>query len=119
MQLCFEDISNEGHIPAFYDHDPLVQRDFLRKAAEDGHVIAIYHLALECDTLDETKHWLAVAAQNGYAPAMYAYGLLCDQPGERRMWLLKAAEIGHMGAIHTLAIDRYEAKERSPALKPR
>jgi TPR repeat protein len=108
MQLCFEDISNEGHIPAFYDRDPLVQRDFLKKAAEDGHITAMYKFALECDTLVEAKHWLGRAAHKGYVPAMYALGLLCDRPGERRRWLIKAAESGHMGAIHTLAIDRHE-----------
>ena len=119
MLLCFEDVSNEGHIPAFYNHDPLVQRDFLRKAAEDGHITAMYELGLECDTLDETKYWLGTAANNGYVPAMYAFGLLCDRPNERRRWLLKAAENGHMGAMHALAIERYEAKEHDMSWKPR
>lgn len=119
MLLCFEDISNEGHIPAFYDHDPLVQKDFLRKAAKDGHVIAMYKLGLECDNLDETKYWLETAARNGYVPAMYAFGLLCDLSGQRRRWLVKAAASGHLGAMYALAMESYKANERGLPSRPR
>jgi TPR repeat protein len=119
MLSCFDVVSNEGHIPAFYNNEPIVQRDFLRKAAEDGHITAMYKLGLECDTLDETKYWIAKAAHNGYMPAMYAFGMLCDRPGERRRWLLKAAESGHKGAMHALAIERYKNKAHGRLSNPR
>jgi TPR repeat protein len=66
--------ANEGHVQAIFDGDPAARRVFLRKAAEDGHVPAMYRLALTCDDPAERKRWLREAAHEGYVRPVKEHG---------------------------------------------
>jgi TPR repeat protein len=57
------------------------------------------------DDPGEKLKWLKAAAEDGYIPAMYEYGLTVDDPGERRKWLTKAAEFGYEPAKDAIGRD--------------
>lgn len=66
--MSWRGITNEGHVHVVYDAGPIDRRSFLRQAAEDGHVAAMYEYGLQCDDPDEQRRWLRKAAQQGYVP---------------------------------------------------
>ena len=60
---------------------------WLRKAAHDGHVPAMYQYAMHCDQPARRVRWLREAALEGYVPAMYHYALECCGAMRQRGWL--------------------------------
>ena len=51
---------------------------YLKEAADDGYIPAMFDYGMELDDLHEKKHYLKMAADNGYIPAMHEYALLLD-----------------------------------------
>ena len=60
--------------------DPEEKRQWLKKAAEAGHIPAMSDYGLECEDRRERKRWLREAAYEGHVPAIYRYGLECSDP---------------------------------------
>jgi len=52
----------------------------------------------------QKRHWLRMAAAEGHLQAMYLLGMDCDEPDERRRWLRMAAEEGHVVAMYVLGL---------------
>lgn len=107
-QEWLRNAAHEGHVPAMYDYglccnDPKLKLHWLRMAAEEGHVQAMYLLGQECRDLSERRRWLQIAAEEGHVPAMYEFSLLCSNLHERRRWLAEAARNGLQAAVLELA----------------
>ena len=51
---------------------------YLKQAADDGYIPAMFDYGMEVDDPDEKKRYLKMAADAGYIPAMYEYALLLD-----------------------------------------
>ena len=51
----------------------------------------MHEFGRECDDPKDTERWLREAAEEGHVQAMYELGLGFDDPDERRMWLEQAA----------------------------
>lgn len=84
MQSSQRLVSNEGHAHVIYEGDCEDRKTFLHRAAQDGHVPAMYHYALQCDDPAERRRWLRAAAHEGHLPAMYAFALECRKPQHGR-----------------------------------
>jgi len=131
---CYEQALAQGHANAgarlgcmLWDgrKDRARAATLLRKAAEDGSVIAQYKLALVGTvaglTEEQELEWLAKAAESGHADAQYRYGLefkegkrVTASAEDALVWLRKAAEQGHPEAhreIAALLADRKEVSE--------
>ena len=78
------------------------KRYWLRMAAEEGHVQAMYLLSQQCDA-DERRRWLRMAAEEGHVPAMCELALACSDLKEKRRWLEEAARNGWQAAMMELA----------------
>ena len=46
-------VSNEGHAHVVYSNDAEDRKTFLHRAAQDGHLPAMYEYGLQCDDPDE------------------------------------------------------------------
>jgi TPR repeat protein len=69
---------------------------------EGGNVGANYYrCALQCADPEEKRQWLKKAAYEGHVPAIYRYGLECGDSSERKRWLRQAAEAGDVEAMYT------------------
>jgi len=84
-------------------------RDWLARAAEQGHIEAAMLLALHPRAREEKRRWLKVAAEGGMAEAQYQlYLLLLKADAETatretaRDWLEKAADNEQMDAQYDL-----------------
>jgi TPR repeat protein len=85
-------------------------RDWLARAANQGHVGAMVDLALmlrQGGGLDDADHWFRLAAERGDSTAMYNVGLRHKELGERALaerWLRRAAERGDVAAKYNLGL---------------
>jgi len=57
-------VSNEGYVPVLYSNDSEDRKIFLRRAARDGHLPAMYEYARQCDDPAEKRRWF----RDGYGP---------------------------------------------------
>ena len=71
-----------------------MERAWLRNAAYEGYVPAMYDYGMGCTDPRQKEHWLRMAAVEGHLPAMYVLGTECGDIRERRRWLEMAAEDG-------------------------
>lgn len=51
---------------------------YLKQAADDGYIPAMFDYGMEVDDPEEKKRYLKMAADDGYIPAMHEYALLLD-----------------------------------------
>ncbi len=56
---------------------------------------------ISLSTVDR-KRWLQAAAEDGHVPAMFDLAMLCGDPRERRRWLQEAARNGWQEAVAEL-----------------
>ena len=92
--------------------DRAERRQWLTRAAEQGHSPAAYRLFLLLGPEhDDALDWLQFAVREGYPPAMYRLGLLHsngyrvphDMERTRKLWQ-RSAEAGHVTAMRALAL---------------
>jgi TPR repeat protein len=62
-------------------------------------------LTAELEDFEERKRWLRMAAEEGHVAAMYYWGLVCDDPRQRERWLTEAARNGCEAAAAELCDD--------------
>ena len=70
------------------------------------------HYALEFEDSKRRNHWLREAARNGHVEAMYQYSMECDNPAEALHWLREAALEGHLLALEACALRCEEPKRK-------
>ena len=104
-------------------------RDWLMRAAEQGHLQAAIELARQPTSAEDKRNWLTVAAEGGLAEAEFELYLLHVRDADSRdpvaagMWLKRAADGGHQAAQYelgklfadgseTFGIDRAPTKAR-------
>ena len=90
---------------------------YLKQAAQNGYIPAMYDWAMETDDPDERKLYLKQAAENGYIPAMYYWAMETDDPEERRKYLKQAATNGDIAAMHEWAMETDDSEEKKRYLK--
>ena len=97
-------------------------REWLMRAAEQGHLPAAMELARQPISVEDRRHWLTLAAEGGLAEAEFElYRLLLDDfdnrdPVNAGTWLKRAAEGGYpiaqyeLGKLYTTGSETYEIK---------
>lgn len=75
--------------------------DYLYKAANAGHLQAMYELAIHRKGFDadEAKEWCKKAADKGHTDAMFRYSSLYAEGEEKHLWTLKAAQKNNIEAM--------------------
>jgi hypothetical protein len=63
----------------------------------------MYLLSQEYDDPSERRRWLRMAAEEGHVPAMYEPGLACSDPKEKRRRLEESTRNGSQPAMLELA----------------
>jgi len=84
-------------------------KEFMRKAAELGHVEGMVQYARHCDDDFETMKWSKKAAVQGNVEAMYILSKCCRRLGfdsEAEKWLSRAAEKGQASARRDIIAQR-------------
>ncbi len=93
--------SDAREAPAIVRQDPAAIR-YLKLAAEQGHLEAMYLVAQSCGDKAQRIHWLTLAAEGGHVRAMHDLGLASAALHERRRWLREAARHGWAEAMAEL-----------------
>ena len=101
-------------------------REWLMRAAEQGHLPAAMELARQPSSAEDRRQWLTVAAEGGLAEAQFElYRLLLRSPDNRDpvsagTWLERAAKGGHpiaqyeLGKLYAAGSETYNI-DRDPA----
>jgi len=89
---------------------PSAAEKWFRKAAEDGHIEAMFRLGdllSDAGRQDEAEPWFRKAAEDGHIEAMFRLGDLLSDAGrqdEAEPWFRKAAEDGHIEAMFRITL---------------